>query len=135
MTDSTFLESVSRDLLYALRGLRKNPAFAAVAVLTLAFGIGANTVSFSVIRAKLLKALEYHSSHESVDISGGATPRAVRGDEGRVAELYRDRGVHERREFDDHRGRPAVEDDALIVIACFMPIATRRTGKNGPVRR
>src|SRR5580658_2032368 len=63
-----------RDILYALRTMRKKPAFAATAVLTLALAIGGNTAMFTVIRAVLLKPLEYRDSDRLVRISGGATP-------------------------------------------------------------
>jgi predicted permease len=54
-----FIESVSRDLKYALRTLSRTPGFTLMAVLVMALGIGANSALFTVVRSVLFKPLPY----------------------------------------------------------------------------
>jgi putative ABC transport system permease protein len=63
------VESLWQDARYALRSLRKSPGFAAVAMLTLSLGIGANTAIFSVIHALLLRPLPVPQAEELVQLS------------------------------------------------------------------
>jgi predicted permease len=63
------LERIFRDLVYALRQLKRGPGFAAVAILSLTLGIGANTAIFSVLNALLLRELPVHAPDELFDLS------------------------------------------------------------------
>ena len=74
----TTVDQMWRDVRYAARTLRKSPAFAAVVVLTLALGIGANTAIFSAVNAIMLRALAVEHPDELVALtalySDGAEP-------------------------------------------------------------
>ena len=63
------IESVMQDLRYAARGLARRPAFTAIAVLTLAIGIGATTTIFSAVNVLLLRSLPVARPHELMKLS------------------------------------------------------------------
>ena len=68
-----WLQDLAGDLRFGARMLRKNPGFTAVAVLTLAMGIGANTTIFSVVNAALLRSLPFPHTSRIVYISSRST--------------------------------------------------------------
>ena len=74
-----------QDVQYALRTLRRAPGFAAVAVLTLALGIGATTAIYSVVDAVLFRALPYPAAERLVEPSGQR-----RGSADRMSSTWRD---------------------------------------------
>jgi putative ABC transport system permease protein len=72
MATSVSLDSWSREIRYALRGLLHRPAFTVAAVLTLALGLGATAAIFSVVNAVLLKPLPYPNADRLVALSHAA---------------------------------------------------------------
>jgi putative ABC transport system permease protein len=87
------MRGVLRDFRYALRQLRKKPGFTAIAVVTLALGIGASTAIFSAVDTILLRPLPYRQTERLVIVS--ETLPAMSADEIGVAASeyidYRDR--------------------------------------------
>src|SRR5438270_5956724 len=63
-----WLDTASRDVRYAVRGLRRNPGFAVAAILSLALGIGANTSVFSLFHSLMLRMLPVQNPQELVSM-------------------------------------------------------------------
>lgn len=85
---SRWLADFVQDLRHGVRFFSSDPGFAAAAVLTLAFGIGANTAIFSVVKAVLLEPLPYYRSDRVVElIQTVPAPLSITGEPGRYTAM------------------------------------------------
>src|SRR5579859_2441901 len=109
---------VIQDLSYAFRGLRRAPGFTAVAVLTLALGIGANTAIFSVVNAALLRPLPFHDPEQLVTLSAELRGVGVKSVGFSVPEL------------EDLRDRSGV----FSAVSVVWPTPAKLTGGDHPER-
>lgn len=101
------METLIQDLRYALRMMVKVPGFTAVAVLTLALGIGANTAIFTVVHALLLRPLPYGDADRLVRIYDANQERGV------------ERGVFSPQDLDDLRNSQTAFQD--VAAFSFFP--------------
>ena len=110
-----WIDDARRDLRYALRMLRRSPGFTAVAILTLALGIGATSAMFSVVRTVMLEPLPYRDPQRIVAVwetNRGGTSRNVIAAANFVAWRERTRTL-------EHLGM--VEPTNLVVIIDGQP--------------
>lgn len=68
------IENLLRDLRHALRVLGRRPGYTAIALITLALGLGANTAIFTVVNAVLFRPLAYHDPERLIVVSGTVAP-------------------------------------------------------------
>ncbi len=87
---SCYNSALVLDFVYALRGLRKNPGFTGVAVLTLALGIGANTAIFAVLDPLLLRKLPVVHPDELVLLGSAGSLETLHSAELSTFKTYRD---------------------------------------------
>lgn len=77
MNKAGWLAGFFQDFRYSVRSLQASPAFTAVAVLTLAIGIGADTAIFSAINATLLRPLPFPDQRQLIDVHSRMTDGRV----------------------------------------------------------
>jgi predicted permease len=112
------MTTLGQDLRYALRMLRQGPGYAAVAIATLALGIGANVAIFSVVHAVLLKPLPFARAGELVRVTSDFTRRGGRDIGLSAPELF------------DYRERAGVFE----AMSGLYPITANVTGGDRPER-
>ena len=112
------METLIQDVRYGLRMLRKAPGFTAVAVTTLALGIGANTALFSVVDAVLLRPLAYQQPEQLVSVK--VEMPGINLADGGISQP----------ELDDFQRRSGV----FAQVSAVWPISANITGRERPER-
>lgn len=133
------MENFVKDARFAFRTMRKQPAFTATAVATLALAIGASTAIFSVVEATLLRPLPFQTPERLAFMWGVAGPqRAVRGasfveaqDWARLNQTFEHVAVYDETSLNLRTESGAERVDAEMVSASYFPMlgAEARLGR------
>jgi putative ABC transport system permease protein len=118
----TWLERLRQDVEFGIRMLRKSPSFTAVAALTLALGIGANTAIFSVINGVLIRSLPFPNANELVWIANSFDEAGLSG------------RTHTSFDYRDFRERSRTISAMAAYDAFFPYNSYNLTGRGDPER-
>jgi hypothetical protein len=118
----TWLEQLRQDVEFGIRMLRKSPSFTAVAAITLALGIGANTAIFSVINGVLIRSLPFPNAQELVWIGNGFDEAGLSG------------RTHSSFDYRDFRERSRTISGMAAYGAFFPYYSYNLTGRGDPER-
>jgi predicted permease len=115
------VDTLLRDLRYTLRGLRRDRAFASIAVLMLGLGIGANVAVFSVVNGMLLRPLPFRDPQQLVRIAQTKGPPGLSG------------STYSPDAFDEFRERNRSFQDVTAWFAFSQPENIHLRGKGDPL--
>jgi putative ABC transport system permease protein len=123
-----------RDLRYALRGMSRNPGFAAVAIATLALGIGANTAIFSVVDGVLLRPLPYADPGRLVTLPHNLSPPEL-ADVASMNRTFESVGGAALQPYDLQAGAEPVQGMAAMASGGLFETLGARTVLGRPLRQ
>src|SRR5687767_5348535 len=124
------MDNLLKDLRFAARSLRKQPAFTTTVIAMLALAIGASTAIFSVVEATLLRPLPFRETSRIAFLWGVAGPqRAIRGgspievqDWGRLNRTFENIAIYDETSLNLRTAEGAERVDAEMVSASYFPI-------------
>lgn len=120
------IENLRRDILYALRQMRKRPGFTAVVVLTLALGIGATTAMFTLVYSTLLRPLPYPQADRILSLHDARLHGASTGGLMSVPRFF---DLKERNQSFTSLGF-FFFDQATLIDGTHLPVAVQAAGVN-----